>query len=1192
MASGSRPAAGALAGARAWAGSEHELAVAAVLAAHVLAEQPVRWLDLPDADAVPLDVRLQVDRPVDDIAVALSGGGQALVQARRTLTGRTTGPTSLAAVVVQWAAEDAARPLDPAHDRVVGVAERLSGLAVVAAEELARSRLHDPGAATDRQEQAIAAVVSAIGRPADVVRVLACGVLHRLDALAEHGPDRLGAERLLEARVVAEGQGRRAWQALHVELAALARRRAGLDRRRLLQIVAQVCDLRVPRVGSRAAADHSEFEHRRRVAAGAEILTFAGLRAGVPALDRGKADAGVRAVEGASPLVEPSTEDIRRGIEPAVLARRHGRVLLCGLPGAGKSTALLDIAADMASDPDGPLPLIVSARALLGALAHPARAALLERAVDDAPIAEVAGLRTAADAALVDGRAAILVDGLDECDDPHAVLRAILDVLRDAHGAVETVVATRNSLLADAATITGWPAVQLVPPLWPSVLARQVLAVAAATNNQVGNTDDWVKVRLAWVEDRLEEAPELGRTPLLVVLISHLRAGREDDTLPHAPAAVLRDALATLVDAWESAKPDDRIEVSGLAGAQARAALELAMRVIGSAVLTGCDAYDDLRNHLASRIASELDLRPLVAHAAATSALAFWDRCGVFVLDAARQRVVPRARQLAELAQALDVLERPVDHVRAWASAVALDASSADVLRLTAGLSAEAREAATLAAADEGLPATILRVAQLAGPCELSERAARRLGEAAALAAREDDDQARALDLAVVAVDLATTPDVAALVENWPQTGQRAMLLARAALRAGSADYGALRALVARRDIERVAENDVWAQLMPELHFSATFVEAAARLVDLEPSLGPHLVGRLRDLTITDAERLGKVLERHGHGALVRSALAGDATADQTARVDHERLMTAMHAANRTIIDWISQLAAPAALDQRGRRGLEQLAGLWSGLRIARAPAFEPAGVLEHRPELARKIVDLAARLFGADLGVLAAQAAEVIDAWQDDAPPMPMDVVQVTEHKVPALDAWTDVEKPETAQDLLIDAMAVGRWLPETAFAMLATAPVGPDRVAELHRRLPTLPAARQRFRLATLLCWWQRSTALLDDLLDDEDPATRRGAVRWLVFLASISDEKDRVAHGADDPDDGVRTAMLQNMATHPLRESSGQALRAADWSPRPWRCLWCEHDNPAGCDSCEHCRVVDGDARRALATLTARL
>lgn len=1177
------PAAGALAGARAWAGGLHELGAAAVIAAHVLAAEGLPWLDLPLADAVPLDLRLQVDAAVDDVCTRLSGGGHAWFQARRTLSTRSTGPTALAAVVAQWAALDSRRSLDPECDRVVGLAERYQGRVAAAEQALRRGRFHEPGASTDAHRRALTAMRDAITGSAAADRVLACGVLHRLATLDGAGADRIAVERLLEARVVADGQGRRAWRALQDALGDVARLRAGLDRRQLLEILAEDCDLRSPRPGSAAAGDLAELAHRHRLVERAAHLSFAGLRAGVTPVERRRADAGVRAIEGVPP---DSEDDPHSGKTPAVLIRVHGRLVLTGLPGAGKSTAMGDIAADIAQDLDATLPLLVTARAVLAALSTaPPRAALLDCATADAPASERDSLRAALDAALAEGRAAVLIDALDECADPYSVLRAAIEVLDAAGASSEAVVATREGLALDAARLTGWPAARLQAPLWPIALAREVLAATAAAE-RISGAEDWVNRRTAWVEDWLQSATQLAQTPLLVVLLAQLRAARDDDALPVSPAELLREAMWALVDRWESAKPDERLRVGGLQTGDARQALLAAFNVIGATLRNGDADAERVSGRVAEALVSGLGLAPLAARAAARDALVFWDRCGVFVLDEQRGRLAARARQLAELAAALGIVDGP--NPAAWAAAHIGDEADAEVLRLAASLSKDVRDAAIRAAAADGSAGAVLRAARIAAESTVSPHAGE-LGHAAAAAAPGAGPGA-SLELALAAAQLADTAAFEALVESWPQPRQRTLLAARRTLTTDDRNLDALRALVALSGVERDGSNDIWALLGPNVHFSAAVVDAAECLLAADPGSAPALADRLADVSISDAGRLFRLLQQHGHEALAAAATRSEAALDDASAVDHDRLMADMYATQRTLLTWLAELAEPTVLTMRQRRGLSELASLWTALRIDSAPAFEPTGVLAHEPDLVREIVELAARLHPGELRVIAAEARVVLDAWTDAMPPDAMEVVRHAAGPRPSLATWRAIDDRARAQAVLLDGLGVGRWLPDLCFAILATTPVDAARVTELRNLLPQLTVADQRSRLASLLCWWQQSTELLDELAAATDPAVRRGAMRWLAILASTADEKERVARAADDPDDGVRRALLLAMAAPPLRNVTREALEAADWRPRPWRCLRCDHDNRAGQTGCERCNVVDGDARGALGALTS--
>ena len=136
-------------------------------------------------------------------------------------------------------------------------------------------------------------------------------------------------------------------------------------------------------------------------------------------------------------------------------ARRWPRMLLTGLPGMGKSTALEQLAARWAADDDAPIPVLVALRDL--ARRHPRRSTditlpvLIEAATAAAPEQERAALRRALERAAASGDAVLLLDGLDECQDRRAGvadgLAAVAAELPDGTG---RVLATCDSGLAAA----------------------------------------------------------------------------------------------------------------------------------------------------------------------------------------------------------------------------------------------------------------------------------------------------------------------------------------------------------------------------------------------------------------------------------------------------------------------------------------------------------------------------------------------------------------------------------------------------------------------------------------------------------------------------------------------------------------------------------------------------------------------
>jgi len=150
--SASVPSAGSLGGAANWAGNDHERAVAAFLAAHLLAQRPVKSFDMPPWASVPLTLRLQADEPVDDIVCGLSGGGSAYLQVKTRLDHGRVSNRSFSSVAGQWKRLAAERTLKPSKDRLMAVAETTSDAIRTLRDVLERSRR--PMSETDTAKQA------------------------------------------------------------------------------------------------------------------------------------------------------------------------------------------------------------------------------------------------------------------------------------------------------------------------------------------------------------------------------------------------------------------------------------------------------------------------------------------------------------------------------------------------------------------------------------------------------------------------------------------------------------------------------------------------------------------------------------------------------------------------------------------------------------------------------------------------------------------------------------------------------------------------------------------------------------------------------------------------------------------------------------------------------------------------------
>ena len=233
-------------------------------------------------------------------------------------------------------------------------------------------------------------------------------------------------------------------------------------------------------------------------------------------------------------------------------ARRWPRMLLTGLPGMGKSTALEQAAARWAADERALVPVLVPLREV--ARRNPRHAAdvtlsvLIEAATEAAPEDERAPLRRALQRAALSGEAVLLLDGLDECRDRAAVvadgLAALAGQLPDGTG---IILATRDSSLRAAARLR-MPEARLRGPSQLELLCERLLRHASAAYRvPEADCEQWVSVREDCLKRLTGHRPDLYGIPLFAVLATLLIARSAPRALPSGQAQLLTEALRDTV---------------------------------------------------------------------------------------------------------------------------------------------------------------------------------------------------------------------------------------------------------------------------------------------------------------------------------------------------------------------------------------------------------------------------------------------------------------------------------------------------------------------------------------------------------------------------------------------------------------------------------------------------------------------
>ncbi len=442
---------GALGGAADELGGDLRASVAAWVVSFGLAGRPLPVGELPqDQSSIPVAVRLESDAPVDDIQVDLRGGGRVFVQVKSGVSVSESDPT-FASVLRQFSVAVKELHLDIGRDRLVLAVARQTGPLGSLFLAWQRSKTSFAGQPTGREQKVLALVdelTPTLSAPEhEVLRRVACGVEFTTNS-------EVAAQSVLASAVVAPSDVVRAFRELKAISRDLAKHRLGLRIEEWAERLARskiglTCDPN----GSEAARGEARRRAVRRYRADlvrqAITLDLRPLGAAVAPIRHRLGGFRVQEVNRSS----KSSRD-ERALE--VVARRRGRILLLGLPGSGKTTALRHLAAEWARDLDDPIPVLVSLRDVVRLLAsqHPfdafIQAALLNvRAFDRPLLAEEFRARA------TDGRLAFLLDALDETREARfRVVQATELVLRELHRDATVVLTTRDSGYAAACCLS------------------------------------------------------------------------------------------------------------------------------------------------------------------------------------------------------------------------------------------------------------------------------------------------------------------------------------------------------------------------------------------------------------------------------------------------------------------------------------------------------------------------------------------------------------------------------------------------------------------------------------------------------------------------------------------------------------------------------------------------------------------
>jgi hypothetical protein len=1184
----------AIGGAADAAGATYRAAVAAVIAAHALRGWELGALELPRGKAVPLDLRIETDDPLDDLGAALGGGGKATMQLKRSLTLSAKSGSPFARAIDQCRETVQSDDVDPSRDRLAIVTADASDQIIKLAKALERRRQGPiAGAPTTAEANALAVLEELLGdlAPAEHELLLDCLVIWECDAETRGSKDRQIASLLLDGEIVAHGYGERAFETLEAKAHELARQRGAVDAAGLLALLHEH-ELPPPTAARNVPAARflarqaAAARYRERCREAGETIRLLGLGADLPPLPLADLDAQVKAAE-------PGEEDDAIAGKPlGLLVRRRGRLLLTGLPGSGKSTAMRQAAAEQASQPDAPLPLFVD----LGQLAKRLESesfpdALISLVCAGAIGAERDALAEEVAAALAAGEATLYLDALDETRGrKRAVVEALGDFLEGRDEQIEVVVATRDSGLV-AGRALGFGEARLVRPEAVEETVEVVLRAFAA-HRGVADPGIWVKERLAWVTEVLDRDRDLTATPLMPMLLAVSAANHSDAAaLPTRRATILAGAVADVVRRWESGRTSDgELRLGAMVGEPAGQALFECFSWEGELIVAEpLPDEREARAAIAARLAKRWRLAPAEAEATAGEAVAFWDEAGFFLRE--EGNLQPRVKLFGEIAAAIAAVKDPERELRPWVEGLLPDPDNAQVLRLAAGLSPAAAAALIEAAAASGdLAALQSTVAALQEGAEALPELLAVLGDAllAVVGSGGSDAIEAAEELPHLPLDQTRQEEALKRIAA-ALPGEQAIVAQVVAIAAWGRprDEHALQLFGAALEIERMpprkpSRNEEFRKLLfwgVDSSWSEAVAIAAEALVPRSRRYAELAAARMNHVAGNQSTRIQAALLDAGYGELVRAERAKLPGAQRSVAAFQEGMRRGREA-ELAIFAMIAELEQPRELSMRERRGLDQLVDLYCTLGIPGSTAGESDRLALEAPEQMLALIESAAELGGFELPGLAAEGLLALREAREDEWAAATQLVFIP-GTARRLDGWETIDSPEATRERLLDLLGSAPFAATVAARALSLAPRQLGVAAALRSRLAERSA--WHLRLASLLLLsllpTEETLSLAERWLrEPAEPASRQAAAR-AVAVASRTEPRARklLLEVLGDEDAAVRDEALEALEGVPLDDELRAAVSAAPEGAQHWQCLRCGQGNPGDTRSCQACNLV---------------
>ena len=1175
---------GALGGAADELGGDLRASVAAWAVSFGLAGRPLPIGELPqDQSSIPTAVRLETDAPVDDIQVDLRGGGRVFIQVKSSVSVSKSDST-FASVLGQFSAAVKDLHLEISRDRLVLVVGRKTGPLDTLFHAWQRSKTSLAGQPTGQERKVIALVEEITSTLSasehGLLRKVACGFEFTTDS-------EITAQSVLASAVVAPSDTVRVFRELKAISRDLAIHRLGLRieewaERMVRSKISLTCDPN----GSEAARWEAQRRAVRRYRADlvrrAITLDLRPLGAAVAPMRHRLAGFQVQEVNGLS-------KSSRDESVLDVAARRRGRILLLGLPGSGKSTALRHLAGEWARDLDAPIPVLVSLRDVVQLLAtrHPfdafIQAALLNvRAFDRPLLAEEFRLRAA------DGRVAFLFDALDETREARfRVVQATEHVLRELHRDATVVLTTRDSGYAAASTLK-MEQFRLQPFRTPQDTLRRILK-SFATKRRLPEDQSlrWVNERLSWIGSALERDRDLAETALGGILLALLAAEPTRHALPRGRAKTLSVVVDGVVERWELSQRQivNEIQVGALKATEAAAGLKESFAQIGYAILHRANVTaHDVRNDLAVWLRDRWALSAGQADVTAREMFAFWDEAGIFMASEATETANARLQLLAEIGAAryvagLEAAAIPKEVQRFATSDVLFQVAS-----LAAGLSEHASSALVRFCTSQAQVTWDLKAskhlrdgsAHLQSAIDVAEALARDAQGADA----EDERWEAAKAIALLPVPFTLKQN---LLEQFKELlADERYRIVRALCQASERvpiDDPAATLKAVRRTLRPGKHSNKGGKLaifLVDDDVGDLLIHITEHVLPQRPELADAIVEAAHDGSSRLWARLDTVLTRIGRSDIV-------ALRNQNLFKSFEDMGRSFKTMQRDWLRFLTIIAdlAPAKVLSFGESWrLDELVDFFATLRVCTSEAGAISSALYYSEEDVRSLVRLASTLGRFNSPVLAAESRIAIALEKRRR----STTLLCEGGKTRELRHWEDAEG--SAIDAAINLLRGTRWLGQIASEALARCPHPgtSDRIEEVFGEIRPINKLHAGFAIIDLddhvlgrAIRWEQST----------DSFTRQLAAWWLAHHGSDTVAGEHLERAFLDSDRGVRTIAVQGLRGKTLSESLQKRLQLliSDDAPVGYACVHCGTENAPDRTSCTKCNIVGPDLKAAV-------